>query len=38
LSSNQIQEYNDKGYVAPIDILTRDEAIEIKKAKLIKIT
>jgi len=31
LSSNQLQEYNDNGYVAPIDILTKDEAFEIKK-------
>jgi hypothetical protein len=31
LSSNQIQEYNDKGYVAPIDVLTRDETIKIRK-------
>jgi len=31
LSSNQLQEYNDNGYVAPIDVLTRDEAIEIRK-------
>jgi len=31
LSLNQIQEYNDKGYVAPINILTRDETIEIRK-------
>ena len=31
LSSNQIQEYNDKGYVAPINVLTRDEVIKIRK-------
>jgi non-heme Fe2+,alpha-ketoglutarate-dependent halogenase len=31
LSLNQIQEYNDKGYVAPIDVLTRDETIKIRK-------
>ena len=31
LSSNQIQEYNDNGYVAPIDVLSKDEAFEIRK-------
>ena len=31
LSSNQLQEYNDNGYVAPIDVLTRDEATKIRK-------
>ena len=31
LSSNQIQEYNSNGYVAPINILTKDEASEIRK-------
>ena len=31
LSSNQIQEYIDKGYIAPINVLTKDEAIEIRK-------
>ena len=31
LSSNQIQEFNDKGYVAPIDVLTRDQTIKIRK-------
>jgi len=31
LSSNQLQEYNDNGYVAPIDVLSKDEAFEIRK-------
>ena len=31
LSSNQLQEYNNNGYVAPIDVLTKDESIEIRK-------
>jgi len=35
LSSNQLQEYNDNDYVAPIDILSKDEAFEIRK-KILK--
>ena len=31
LSSNQLQEYNNNSYVALIDILTKDEAFEIRK-------
>ena len=31
LSSNQLQEYNDNGYVAPIEVLTKDQAFEIRK-------
>jgi non-haem Fe2+, alpha-ketoglutarate-dependent halogenase len=31
LSSNQLQEYNDAGYVAPIEVLTKDQALEIRK-------
>ena len=31
LSSNQLQEYNDNGYVAPIEVLTKDHAFEIRK-------
>ena len=31
LSSNQLQEYNDNGYVAPIEVLSKDEAFEIRK-------
>ena len=31
LSSNQLQEYNDNGYVAPIEVLTKAEAFEIRK-------
>ena len=31
LSSNQLQEYNNNGYVAPIDILSENETIEIRK-------
>ncbi len=31
LSSNQLQEYNNNGYVAPINILTKDKAFKIRK-------
>ncbi len=31
LTSKQLQDYNDHGYVAPIDVLTLDEASEIRK-------
>jgi ectoine hydroxylase-related dioxygenase (phytanoyl-CoA dioxygenase family) len=31
LTAKQLKDYNDHGYVAPIDILTSDEAFEIKK-------
>jgi len=31
LSSNQLQQYNNNGDVALIDILTKDEAFEIRK-------
>jgi non-haem Fe2+, alpha-ketoglutarate-dependent halogenase len=31
LSSNQLQEYNNNGYIAPIDILSKDEAFQIRK-------
>ena len=31
LSSNQLQEYSDNGYVAPIDVLSENETIEIRK-------
>ena len=31
LSSNQLQEYSDNGYVAPIDVLSKNETIEIRK-------
>ena len=31
LTAKQLQDYNDHGYVAPIDILTVDEANEIKE-------
>tara|TARA_B100001142_G_scaffold164747_1_gene164735 strand:- start:1379 stop:2206 length:828 start_codon:yes stop_codon:yes gene_type:complete len=30
LSPNQLQEYSDNGYVAPIDILSKNEAFEIR--------
>ena len=30
LSSNQLKQYNDEGYVAPINVLTKDEANEIR--------
>jgi len=31
LTAKQLQDYNDHGYVAPIDVLTLDEANEIRK-------
>ena len=31
LSSNLLQEYNDNGYVAPIEVLSKDQAYEIRK-------
>ena len=31
LSLNQLQEYNDNGYVAPIEVLTKDQTFEIRK-------
>ena len=31
LTTKQLKDYNDYGYVSPIDILTSDEAYEIKK-------
>ena len=31
LSSNQLQEYSDNGYVAPIEILSENESIKIRK-------
>ena len=30
-SSNQRQEYTDNSYVAPIEVLTKDHAFEIRK-------
>ena len=30
LSSNQIKQYEQDGYVAPIDVLSKDEAKEIR--------
>ncbi len=30
LSSTQIKQYQDKGFVAPIEALTQDEANEVK--------
>ena len=30
LTSNQLKQYNDEGYVAPLNILSKDEANEIK--------
>ena len=29
LSSAQIQQYKDDGYVAPLDVLSKEEALEI---------
>jgi len=31
LTSDQIQEYGHSGYVSPIDVLTKDKTINIKK-------
>ena len=31
LTAKQLKNYNDHGYVAPIDVLTTDEAYEIRK-------
>ena len=31
LSSEQINQYNKDGYIAPIDVLSKDEATEVKK-------
>ena len=31
MSSNQLQEYNDNGYITPINIFSKDEAFEIRK-------
>ena len=31
LSSNQLKQYNDEGYIAPINILSTEEAIEARK-------
>ena len=31
LSSNQLQEYSDNGFVAPIEVLTKDQSFEIRK-------
>ena len=31
LSSNQLKQYNDEGYIAPINILSTEEATEARK-------
>ena len=31
LSSAQIQQYKNDGYVAPLDVLSKDEALEIRE-------
>jgi non-haem Fe2+, alpha-ketoglutarate-dependent halogenase len=31
LSSNQLKQYNDQGYVAPIDVMSKDDAFKIRK-------
>jgi non-heme Fe2+,alpha-ketoglutarate-dependent halogenase len=31
LSSNQLKQYNDNGYVAPIDILSTEEAFKARQ-------
>ena len=30
LTSNQLKQYKDEGYVAPVNVLTKDEANEIR--------
>ena len=30
LNSNQLKQYNEEGYVAPLDILTKDEALDAR--------
>ena len=30
LTSNQLKQYNDEGYVAPLNVLSADEANEIR--------
>ncbi len=30
LNSNQLKQYNEEGYVAPLDILTKEEALEAR--------
>ena len=31
LSANQLKQYNDEGFVSPIDIFSKDKANEIRK-------
>ena len=31
LSSNQLKEYEDKGYISPIEVLSNSEALEARK-------
>ena len=31
LSSNQLKQYNDQGYVTPIDVMSKDDAFKIRK-------
>ena len=31
LSKNEINQYNEKGYLSPIDALTKDEADEVRE-------
>ena len=30
LNSNQLKQYHDEGYVAPINVITKDQANEIR--------
>ena len=30
LNSNQLKQYNEEGYVAPLDVLTKEEALAAK--------
>ena len=31
LSSNQLKQYEDQGYISPIEVLSRSEALEARK-------
>ena len=31
LSNKELKDYNDNGFVAPIDVLSLEEAVQIKK-------
>ena len=37
LNSNQLKQYNEEGYVAPLDVLTKEEALEMFKDNPFKV-